>query len=359
MFFFCLIDPIPRFLSNYLYFIGSERTKLVSKYGHVDSYVTYILNDKTLSPTYNNMLDKLSIDKNTMTLNDWQLIFEYYSLYLKQSQAMCNTDFNEMIKKKRTRRRLLFVPSSITNNTHNEYNTNDTNEMYNIENNKNIAKNIENLENIENIENTKMSLLNSSRRLVEKRGFRRPERNDRGRARSRYQQKRAGGGQKKFTTNGRSRVSRRSRSKKGVQRNKFTCQFDDLIRNNLAISCYVVPLMYWFINLDNSLINFRVVQTELFLEYPSEHVNRILCWSTNDQRYCNKIGDFMNEHDRFAYASDPANKHAANKNNEKISHQNVDKLKSLLNVCHTKLEEMLQVFPEMAVMQFNFSRWQV
>ena len=248
---FIYIDPIKRFLSNYLYFIGDERKYLPDLYGDINSYIKHILSNTELSEIYINMIDLLQVDINTMTKEHWLDIFELYFRYLQITRKICKYEITIVSSKQKEAHR------PITN---------------------------------------------------------------------------------------------------------YECGYDDVIRNNLLISCHIVPLMYWFVNIDNPLNVIKVIQTEMFLKYPNEHINRLICWTKGEiygLKYCKKIGKMMNKKDEYKYKSDPAKKQSNNVLNEQISDENKEILNNLLNVCHLKLYQMLNAFPELSIMKFKFNLWNI
>ena len=87
-------NPVDRLRSNYLYFIGDERTKLQHKYGDINIYLQYVRNHELLVEPFRAMLNELTIIdgmdyKQFRDIAVWRHVFMHYNQCLVNAIKVC------------------------------------------------------------------------------------------------------------------------------------------------------------------------------------------------------------------------------------------------------------------------------
>ena len=126
------------------------------------------------------------------------------------------------------------------------------------------------------------------------------------------------------------------------------CNERDLIRTAIGSSCYIVPIMHWFLNNIDAERNLRIVQSEMMFKYPDKHVTRILCWVRDDCQGLD-VEKEWNVGERWR-ASD----RAATSDIDDVLKQ---RLNQDLNICHIALEHFMESYPMLNVDNIDLSDW--
>eukprot|EP01083_Nonionella_stella_P026239 72175_1 len=93
-----LRHPIHRLKSNFLFFIGDERTLLPKWYGNVNAYLQHIMQHELLKQPFDQMKRRLrDVNEATHTnASEWYEIFRVYRVFLMNMIRVCKQEFGMM-----------------------------------------------------------------------------------------------------------------------------------------------------------------------------------------------------------------------------------------------------------------------
>eukprot|EP01083_Nonionella_stella_P032630 89306_1 len=134
------------------------------------------------------------------------------------------------------------------------------------------------------------------------------------------------------------------------------CNPSQLLRRAVGLSCYIVPLMQWIVDLgmDNAINSFRIIQSELYFENGKDIMDRLICWSkhgTVDLDKCRTESFYQSGSVQIKKLQGTI------RSTNDFSHELIDILHSVFEPCNARLFELLQLYPQLALKQFVWDHW--
>lgn len=137
------------------------------------------------------------------------------------------------------------------------------------------------------------------------------------------------------------------------------CNPSQLLRRAVGLSCYIVPIMQWIIDLgiNVSLNSFRIIQSELYFENGKDIMDRLICWSKQE------INNDINNCDlsKLYQSGSIKIKKLQGTYKSKINDFDDDLINILhqtFEPCNYRLYELLQLYPQLALKEFIWDYWQ-
>ena len=140
------------------------------------------------------------------------------------------------------------------------------------------------------------------------------------------------------------------------------CNPSQLLRRAVGLSCYIVPIMQWIIDLgiEIAINSFRIIQSELYFTNGKDIMDRIICWSKYGTINYNKC-----DINKF-YQSGKINIEKLQSTNKKetdftktkdFSDDLVNTLHDIFKPCNQRLFELIQLYPQLAIKEFAWHYW--
>ena len=110
--------------------------------------------------------------------------------------------------------------------------------------------------------------------------------------------------------------------------------------------------MQWLTTMDDPINEFRIIQSELYFNEPKDVIRRLICWDqhgTIDESKC----------DGKEYIDKLKVKKAQTTNRNKIEMSDglLDDLHTFFEPCNRRLFELMQLFPQLALKEFEWNHW--
>ena len=110
--------------------------------------------------------------------------------------------------------------------------------------------------------------------------------------------------------------------------------------------------MQWITSMDDAINEFRIIQSELYFNEPTEMIRRLICWDkqgTIDKKKCNG-NDFI---DKLTVKK----AQTTNRNSIEMSDLLLNDLHTFFQPCNRRLFELMQLLPQLALKEFECKRW--
>ena len=127
------------------------------------------------------------------------------------------------------------------------------------------------------------------------------------------------------------------------------CVERDLIRSAIGSSCYIIPIMHWYLQNVNTGQMLRILQSEMMFKYGDQHVTQILCWVNGG------CGEW--NHDTKWNTGSKWRESKKSEAGGAITQEIKHKIVKELSVCKDVLEIFIQKNKELQIYTFNLSVW--
>ena len=365
--------PAPRIQSAYVVFVGPEKDSFPDRYGDVNIFVQYSLKNRYLNKMINELkISSMNINKThlnnknvrLLNANSWiNDIFPIWNQFLLSIVAECSNDMKKMGIKS--------APDDGDNN------------IVSIGREMGfISSKSERLEEMRNIRRD--AQLGSTSRVASRVNGGKRDNRDYGGNRNNHGVNRASGivnvdekGRKKviqrqkdfrYVRYDRRRLlaalkprvkTRQGRKRKGKRKRGTVdkCDNTQLLRRAVGISCYITPIMQWVLTMYDVSSYFRIIQSESFFRSPEKIFNKLICWDqdgTVDLKQCQVDKRIVTPR----LSQKESKQYARSKTKiQIINNQTKRELETFFKPCNLQLYELLRIYPEIALQEFDWSLW--
>jgi len=116
-----------------------------------------------------------------------------------------------------------------------------------------------------------------------------------------------------------------------------------------------VPIMQWIedLGIETAVDSFRIIQSEHYFKDGKDVMDRLICWSKQGTVDVDKC-----QTDKFYESgSVKIKKLQGTKKSNDFSNELIDRLHDVFTPCNQRLFQLLQLYPQLALKEFNWDDW--
>eukprot|EP01084_Bolivina_argentea_P005948 11243_1 len=136
------------------------------------------------------------------------------------------------------------------------------------------------------------------------------------------------------------------------------CNPSQLLRRAVGLSCYIIPIMQWIMKLgiDNAINSYRIIQSELYFKNGKDIMDRLICWSKQGSVNVNECN--LNElYESGSIKIKKLQQTKKIKGSNDFSDELINELHSVFMPCNNRLFQLLQLYPQLALKEFDWNDW--